>query len=47
MAADDPDAPKTIPQRHREQAKIIRRQAATMGGTVRRQLLVLAEALSR
>jgi uncharacterized protein with GYD domain len=43
MADDDPDAPKTIPQQYREQAKTIRRQVGTMGGTVRRQLLVLAD----
>jgi uncharacterized protein with GYD domain len=41
-AARDPAA-----QQYRERAKVIRRQAETMGGTVRRQLLVLADQYDR
>jgi len=41
--ADDPDPHPPTAEQYRERAEIIRRRAAMMDGTVRRQLLALAD----
>jgi hypothetical protein len=43
MAADDAEAPKSTSEQYRERARVIRREAETMGGPIRRQLLVIAD----
>jgi hypothetical protein len=47
MAADDAEAPKPTSEQYRERAKVIRREAKTMAGQLRRQLLVIAEHYDR
>jgi hypothetical protein len=41
--ADDPDPHPPTAAQYRERANLIRRQAATMDGTLRGQLLALAD----